>query len=627
MPLFRQFETKPEKERVRKRRRKHGTNEEDGEYPSSLMRMCLLSVAENMKEVWVKDYAQNYIDQYFFRYIMGPFSLLPGDILEELVCILSSRNLLTRAALHLLLLPQLRALSLSACPNLVNSNLCTLIGTRCQSLQSLDLSDATNISAPVLCELLGSLPSLRSLSLAGTLSDRRVLMAVAQHCPRLRHLDVSRCLHLTPPDLLSIVQRPEGTRLLFSIRALDIGLEESEAAVVLSVAYLLLTQPSLQRLAMEGLGRACNLIASKEFWVAEDFASRRGMASLRDVWAERMQENERKGAEGTEMGHENFSFAEEKDEWFPKDVPREKTDERGGVQGQSDEKENVVILPLKEAHGVCFKTLTAVGKLCPDICALSINCQDEDDDDDNEEAQSGARLVQGLGRWSGQLRNLSMRFPGPLSELIPAAQSVGSTLTSLTLEGVKTNRDCPLMELIKACPKLTSLVILIEPPTSHQEEEEEEEEANDEDELSRLSCLPQLRCVTLNFALDEQQMRPFMSLRHLKGALWALLRGSVLLEKLSLIAVPCPLDPVFRLVLDHNAKPLGTPDSPPLMRLKHVNLNRSDISVETVSRFVTADNRLSTLDLSGCWAISLRDITNLQNKVKKRRCNLHIAWN
>lgn len=59
-------------------------------------------------------------------------SLSAGDLLEELLCILSSRNLLTRAALHLLLLPQLSCLSLASACSLVNANLCSLIQIRCQ---------------------------------------------------------------------------------------------------------------------------------------------------------------------------------------------------------------------------------------------------------------------------------------------------------------------------------------------------------------------------------------------------------------------------------------------------------------------------------------------------------------
>lgn len=59
-------------------------------------------------------------------------SLSACELLEELLCILSSRNLLTRAALHLLLLPQLSCLSLASACSLVNANLCSLIQIRCQ---------------------------------------------------------------------------------------------------------------------------------------------------------------------------------------------------------------------------------------------------------------------------------------------------------------------------------------------------------------------------------------------------------------------------------------------------------------------------------------------------------------
>ncbi len=70
-----------------------------------------------------------------------------------------------------------------------------------QNLQSLDLSGAQNISALVLCELLGSQSRLCALSLAGTLCDQRVISVVCCQCHKLKHLDVSRCLHLTPAGL------------------------------------------------------------------------------------------------------------------------------------------------------------------------------------------------------------------------------------------------------------------------------------------------------------------------------------------------------------------------------------------------------------------------------------------
>ncbi len=156
MPLFRQLEHTLERECQKKKNSKNEWTE-DEDQSSTLVGICLQSLAENMKEMWVKDYAQKYMDQYFFRYVMGPFSSLreyykdlymcecllkylsylsvslsAGELLEELLCILSSRNLLTRAALHLLLLPQLSCLSLTSACSLVNANLCSLIQIRCQ---------------------------------------------------------------------------------------------------------------------------------------------------------------------------------------------------------------------------------------------------------------------------------------------------------------------------------------------------------------------------------------------------------------------------------------------------------------------------------------------------------------
>lgn len=52
-----------------------GKTDEEGSV-LSLTQLCLLSLADNMKEVWVKDYADNYLNQYSFRHIMGPFNCL-----------------------------------------------------------------------------------------------------------------------------------------------------------------------------------------------------------------------------------------------------------------------------------------------------------------------------------------------------------------------------------------------------------------------------------------------------------------------------------------------------------------------------------------------------------------------
>ncbi|XP_016413540.1 uncharacterized protein LOC107744420 [Sinocyclocheilus rhinocerous] len=640
MPLFRQLEPTPEREHQRKNKRKNEWTEDEDE-PSTLIGLCLQSLAENMKEMWAKDYTQKYMDQYFFRYIMGPFSSLPGELLEELLCILSSRHLLTRAALHLLLLPQLSSLSLTSACSLVNANLCSLIQIRCQNLQSLDLSGAQNISASVLCELLGSQSHLRSLSLAGILCDQRVISVVCRQCPKLKHLDVSRCLHLTPAGLLPLsYQEPLVKNAnISSLLALDIGLAENERDAVAAVAFLLLSLPGLQRLAMEGLGQACALIQNKQFEVTEEFSSREGVPLLKDMWAKRTQEDHLKDSSLLSTDREeSFTLEGKIDEYLSESQTdaSDSTDinewtrtsgegcEKDGCRSRACNGRDSVTTSLRDVQGLSLDTSEAVGKVCPELRVLSLDCLQNNVDDNVDSFEQAAVLARGLGTFSGQLSCLSLQFAGLLSELVPALKAAGSHLLSLTLEGIKADGHIPFLELIHACPRLTSLTVHLDPPRNNLNEEEEEGE--DEGLLSNLPCIPHLRSLTLNFSLDERHLKPALCWKSLKGVLWALLRGASLLQKLSLIAVPCRLDPVFKLVLNHRAKPLGALDSAPLHCLRSASLNRSDISMETVIHTVNTCRRLSHLDLSGCWALTLSNITKLQCKAKRRRHTLQITW-
>ncbi|XP_016423976.1 uncharacterized protein LOC107752499 [Sinocyclocheilus rhinocerous] len=646
MPLFRQLEHTLERECQRKKKCKSELTE-DEDKPSTLTGLCLQSLAENIKEMWAKDYAQKYMDQYFFRYVMGPFSSLPGDLLDELLCILSSRNLLTRAALHLLLLPQLSWLSLTSACSLINANLCSLIQIRCQNLQSLDLSGAQNISASVLCELLGSQPRLRFLSLAGTLCDQRVVSVVCRQCPKLKHLDVSRCLHLTPEALLPLAYHEplvKNANIFSSLLALDIGLAENERDAVAAVAFLLLSLPGLQRLAVEGLGQACVLIQNKQFELTEEFTSREGVPLLKDLWAKRTQEDHLKESSLLSTdGEESFTLEGNIDEYLSLEESQTDTSdstdinewtrasgegcEKDGCRSRACNGRDSVTTSLRDVQGLSLDTLEAVGKVCPELRVLSLDCLQSSVHDNVDSFERATVLARGLGRFSGQLHCLSLQFAGLLSELVPALKAVGSHLLSLTLEGIKADGHTPLLELIHACPRLTSLTIHLDPPRNNWDgDDDEEEEGEDEGLLSNLPCIPHLRSLTLNFPLDERQMKPALCWRSLKGALWALLRGASLLQKLSLIAVPCRLDPVFSLVLNHPAKPLGALDSPPLHCLRSVSLNRSDITMETVVHIVNTCWRLSHLDLSGCWALTLSSITKLQCKAKRRRHTLQITW-
>ncbi|XP_007563224.1 uncharacterized protein LOC103145640 [Poecilia formosa] len=624
MPLFRALDEQAEaKARPRRRglRNTKGTKScwrtRDDDPVLSLTRLCLLSLADNMKDLWVKDYADNYLDHYSFRYIMGPFNLLPGELVEELTWLLSSRKQLSRAALHLLLVPHLQGLSLERCPGLVNPALCAHIAARCQGLRSLDLSGAQQLPPKALCETMSSLPALRSLSLAGMPCDRSVIQTVARHCLLLQHLDVSRCHLLSPAALLALggvvsssssasSSSTSSPLPLSSLLALDIGFGEQEGDSTVAAAYLLLSLPCLKRLALEGLGPACRLIEQREFSQADEFADREGVSSLHQVWRERMlgQSSERwmmmRGEESTDNGEVESPLLEEDGCDAEEDLIKNlwpfclqiQTEDRMKNLSQSG-----LILQLKDVKGVTCESLGSLGNLCPGLNSLSMNI-----------GKQGPLLTADLQTWSGQLRSLSFIYSGPVADLLPALQVAGCSLISLTLEGVKTRADTPLLELIRVCPRLRDLLVSAEPPATPQYETIDNQ-LDDQD----LPKLPNLRSLKISFSYEHNQMKPLMSWMSLKEVIRCLLIGSPLLENLSLISLPCPLNCIIQDTL-HSVNPDVNPDADssglpplPLGRIEHIDLLRTDVQMSTVKSLMQLSKRLKYVDVSYCWRISQRE--------------------
>lgn len=105
-------------------------------------------------------------------------------------------------------------------------------------------------------------------------------------------------------------------------------------------------------------------------------------------------------------------------------------------------------------------------------------------------------------------------------------------------------------------------------------------------------------------------MKPVMSWMSLKRTLKCLLTGSPLLEKLSLVSLPCPLNCVLqdalRIVdLDLNHIADSTHFLPlPLGRVQHLNLPRTDVKMTTVKSIMQRSKRLKYVDVSYCWQIS-----------------------
>lgn len=389
-----------------------------------------------------------------------------------------------------------------------------------QGLWSLDLSGGQQLPPKVLSETLCCLPNLRSLSLAGMPCDRHIIRTIAQCCRLLRHLDVSCCHLISPAALLSLgsgafcssyspsnsqTQSPVSTSCsdpsssssmaplsplpLCSLLALDIGFGDQEEDHVAAAAYLLLSLPCLERIALEGVSQACCHIKHRDFSWTNAFADREGVPRLEEVWRERRRNlgvdswcNNRK-----EVSADKEDDGEMEDDWllleetnFDIEGAASRRNQAEQIQkmrvlSQSDDE--CLTLRLKEVKGLTCDSLDSLGTLCPDL--MSINT---DGHKETRGARLGSLLAAGLQSWSGQLRNLSVQFPGPLLGLLPALKVAGSSLASLTLEGVKTSSHTRLLEVMQACPRLRDLVISAEPPDWLEEEEEDDEEEDGGDQ-------------------------------------------------------------------------------------------------------------------------------------------------
>lgn len=282
--------------------------------------------------------------------------------------------------------------------------------------------------------------------------------------------------------------------------------------------FLLLTLPCLVKAALDGLGDAFDVIESQDFAGLEAFCSHNGMPNLKELWDARIQiqgklteEKETKievllDDEG--MGRW-LSESEEPDDDDESENGSEREEADGGKAqekillqcnrqvevkdiGRTEEQtryaksvlQDHLTLPLREAQGISCRNMRALGKLCPDLCALSLDC------DDSELGQ----LAAALERWTHELFSLSLHFAGILTEILPAIQTVGATLHHLHLEGVKISDDASFLQLLCLCTKLKTLAIHTECPILNEEEEEEE---NEEQGIQGLPCLAQLRFLSV----------------------------------------------------------------------------------------------------------------------------------
>lgn len=580
------------------------TTDEDG-CPLSLTRLCLFSLAENINTVWAKDYTDKYLDQYVFRHIMGPFNVLCAELVEELIRLLCIRKKLSRAALDLLLVPQLRALSLASCPGLVSNAVCAQIAARCQLLTNLDFSGAQQISSKVLLQTLPSLLKLRSLSLAGTTTDKRLIQAVVQNCTLLCHLDMSQCHLVAPTDLLllggstlcpfayisgtSSAISTVSSLPLNSLLALDIGFEEHKGDAVAVAAYLLLTLSSLEKLGIEGIAQACELIVHENFQQTDMFSAKEEIPTLEEVWKQskhRQNKADNNNDKATEMV-ENCSQTSEDYCNEPKTCHKKNWDH--------------FTLRLKDVRILSCESLASLGLLCSDITSMFINA----DYPNTIQTSEVTDLTKALESFSGQLKRLSLQYSDLLQNLFNTVCVIGSSLLSLTLEGVKTSPSSysSLLRILQACPRLKELSISLEPFQPSFALEHPNNRLIDWNGLH----LPDLCSLTLRFSYEHTQMKPYITeCLFLKTILGCLLVHSFLLQKVSLISLPCRLNCVLEKVLRRS----NMNQCLPLRCLQHLDLQRTDVKMETIKSVISQCKRLKFVNISYCWNISCSEWTD-----------------
>lgn len=281
---------------------------------------------------------------------------------------------------------------------------------------------------------------------------------------------------------------------------MDIGFGEEEEDSVTVAAYLLLSLPSLKELAIEGLAQACSLIEHRDFSKTVEFTEREKFPRLIEVWrkekhrqdSERMTERheravaedeEHKDEEEEEIMWEEYSQENDRDE------NREERPSCSLIQAQgevsSSFSDECLVLHLKDVKGITCDFLDSLCHLCPDIYNISVNIVDPEDTSRRSQCSV---LAAGLQTWSGQLQSLSLLYPGLLDDLLPALHVTGSSLLSLSLEGVK-NINIALLEVMHACPKLHELLIFAESPTIPQTNVMEQQDDNPQ--------LPNLRTLTI----------------------------------------------------------------------------------------------------------------------------------
>ncbi|XP_061475293.1 uncharacterized protein LOC133380990 [Rhineura floridana] len=531
----------------------------------SLQRLCLENVAGHMHQIWVKAYVENHPEEHNFHSVTGPFSELPGVVVEELLQLLGERKRLSRPVLRLLLVPQLTVLNLGRCKRVVNKAIAQIIKVRCKILSSLDLQGCSRISVGALVDLMKALPCLTKLSLLKTRCNAQVLSAVGSCCQRLRELDISFCHRVSPGSLLHLAYDQATDSLccpaLQVLKVLAVNSRPLSQDLVWPVVFVLLALPSLTFLEVDFVPEAVYLIHAQQFGIAPLAP---GFPSLEELARCR--------------------------------IPTH-TEEARSCR---------VRLALKQMHHVTFSLLPVACAVCPQLATVSVLLG------------GGPALVQSFVSWRS-LAHLSIDCCSGrnLTELLPVVASLKAQLQSLAFSGFTYEDEQSFCTLLGHCLNLQKFWADLLPPANCASDGKPVVEALEWDNSSAPHEFPYLSDVYLVYSdwFDPISSRQEMVFT---ASLVSLLKHSPCLEILRLCCLPFSLDGVFEEVL----KPQGTA----LVHLRRLSLLQVQVSSSTIHLLLSADNQLSFLDLHSCMAIHETDYDDFLRRVSNEGFELTILW-
>ena len=137
-------------------------------------------------------------DECSYRDILGISEVIPPKFLEIILSAACETERIRKRHLQLLIHYRIRRLDLSRCKVIANSQaVANIIGYRCRNLTELNIAGLSRIRGEKLASLIPGLTHLEILNLARTSCNDQVLIAIAQHCPNLRELDISYNDHVS----------------------------------------------------------------------------------------------------------------------------------------------------------------------------------------------------------------------------------------------------------------------------------------------------------------------------------------------------------------------------------------------------------------------------------------------